>query len=89
MAGPKELEGQAQRRNRMRPDPDTLDKDVTRSGGAHSTPSLPRFDSNARMSGSARPAAAEHDKSAIPQTVDQSTGGVKPRTTGRRFRRTR
>ena len=86
MAGPKDLEAKARVRNRMQPDPDTLDKDVSQSGAVQPTPSLPRFDSNATMGGSARPQSAENDKSAVPQTVDQSTGGVKPKTTGRRYR---
>ena len=86
---PQELARSAQTRNRMRPDKDTLDETGTMSGAAQSTPPLPRFDSRQRMTGTARPAQDDHDKSAVPQTVPQETGGVKSRTTGRRHRVTR
>ena len=86
MAGPKDLEAKARTRNRMRPDPLTIDKDVSRPGSPGTRPDLPRYDSDATMSGSARPAGAENDQTAVPQTVDQDTGDVKPKTTGRRYR---
>lgn len=90
MAGPNELDGQARRRSSMRPRSDTLDENVQRAGSPSSRPALPRYDSDARMSGSARPHDMDGaDRSAVPQTVDQSTGGVKPKATCRQYRRTR
>ena len=83
---PQELARSARTRNQMRPDQDTLDEAASMSGAAHSTPSLPRFDSRTSMTGTARPAQDDHDKSAVPQTVPQDTGGVNSRTTGRRHR---
>ena len=83
---PKEQAGSARTRNQMRPNKDTLDDATSMSGAAHSTSSLPRFDSRQTMTGSARPASADHDKTAVPQTVAQETGGINTKTTGRRHR---
>ena len=86
---PQEMARSARTRNRMSPDKDTLDETAAMSGAAQSTPPLPRFDSRQRMTGTARPAQDDHDKSAVSQTVRQETGGVKSRTTARRHRVTR
>ena len=50
---PKELDSEAKEKRMMRTRPETLDKDVSRSGAAVSTPSQPRFDSDVSMSGAA------------------------------------
>ena len=86
---PKELDSEAKEKRTMRTKPETLDKDVSRSGAAVSTPSQPRFDFDRSMTGTAVKNRRDLDADAVPQTIDQDTGGVRPKKTGSVYRKVR
>ena len=82
---PRELEGEARRVVTRPADSKTLDKDERKSGAAVSQPTQPRGDFDRSMSG-----VAQDDQSpetAVPENVDQDTGGVRPKTTGPLYRK--
>lgn len=83
---PQDLRNEAARNAIKRVDPETIDRTDSKSGTAQDAPGVPRFDSVASMSGTARPADAVNDKNQVPQTVDQQDEIVKPHTTGPKHR---
>lgn len=81
---PRELEGEAARTRRLRPDPDTLDGNDRKSGTAWDDPVMPRGDFDRSMSGSAQDENSPRE--AVPDGVAESIGRPRPKVTGRRFR---
>lgn len=79
---PRELEGEADSVVNRRPDPDTLDANETKSGAAVSTPRQPRGDFDRSFRADAR---YREQPKAVPENVPQATGGVRPKTRGRRY----
>ena len=80
---PRELESEARQVVNRPPRPDTLDANETKSGAAVSRPAQPRGDFDRTFSGS-----AQDDNSrdaAVPENVSQGTGGVRPKTRGKKY----
>ena len=80
---PRELEGEAGRVVNRRPNPDPLDANETKSGAAVSTPVQPRGDFDRTFSGSAQDKNSRD--AAVPENVSQDTGGVRPKTRGKKY----